>query len=282
MHRSDRFPGCRVRRVLAALLFCVAGSACADVEPDPFFELARAYVVEVDDTAIWARHADDPLPPASLTKLMTALLVAEAGGLDDTVTVSTAAASATGSRLGLRTGDRLHVPDLLAATLVASANDACRALAEWRDGTEARFVERMNERARQLGMAGTRFRNACGHDAPGHESTANDLARLARAAMQVPAIAALVKLTEGEIATADGRRHFRFDNRNALVGRYEGAVGVKSGYTPGAGKCVIALARRGAHRVLLVLLNAPDRWWTAHALLDRAFAHAASPSSPAH
>jgi D-alanyl-D-alanine carboxypeptidase (penicillin-binding protein 5/6) len=261
----------------AAVLFPAharaAGNPPAAIAADPFPAVAAAYEVRVDGVRLWSHAASAPLPPASLTKLMTALLVAEDGRLDAVVTASARAAGASGSRLGLRKGDRFRVGDLLTATLLASANDACRALAEWRDGTEARFVDRMNRRATALGLRATRFVNACGHDAPGHVSSAADLAVLAEAAASVPAIASRVREVRASVGDVTATRIVEVTNRNALVGRYEGAIGMKTGFTARAGKCVIALAERGGVRVLLVLLNGRDRWWDAHAILDRAFAH---------
>jgi serine-type D-Ala-D-Ala carboxypeptidase (penicillin-binding protein 5/6) len=191
------------------------------------------------------------------------------------VTISARAAGETGSRLGLKAGDSFRVKDLMAAAMIASANDACRALAEWDGGTEGVFVQRMNRKAVELGLRDTRFANACGHDAAGHYSTARDLAKLADAAMARPAIADLARRIDLTISTAEGGRSFRLVNRNALIGRYDGAIGVKSGFTSKAGKCLIALADRGGVRVLLVMLGGRDRWWDAHAILDHAFAYAA-------
>ncbi|MCW5627157.1 MAG: D-alanyl-D-alanine carboxypeptidase, partial [Burkholderiales bacterium] len=199
----------------------------------------------------------------------------EDGRLDAVTTVSPRAASATGSRIGVRAGERYRVADLLQATLVASANDACRALAEWQAGSEAAFVTRMNRRAADLKLVDTRFRNACGHDAEGHRSSARDLLDLGVAAMAQPAIATAVGQVDGRIVPVDGRRTLSFNNRNALIGRYDGAIGVKSGYTPNAGTCLIALAERAGVRVWVVLLRARDRWWDAHGLLDRGFEWAA-------
>ena len=264
----------------AAVLF-PAPAPAADNAPaastdDPFPAVATAYEVRVDGVRLWSHAASAPLPPASLTKLMTALLVAEDGRLDAVVTTSTRAASASGSRLGLRAGDRFRVGELLTATLLASANDACSALAEWRDGTEARFVDRMNRRAAALGLRATRFVNACGHDARGHVSSAADLAVLAEAAASQAAIASRVREIRATVGDVAGTRIVEVTNRNALVGRYKGAIGIKTGFTARAGKCVIALAERGGVRVLLVILNGRDRWWDAHAILDRAFAHRAA------
>jgi D-alanyl-D-alanine carboxypeptidase (penicillin-binding protein 5/6) len=228
--------------------------------------------VKVDGREIWARDPDRRLPPGSLAKMMTALLVLERPGLGEVATVSEAASRETGTRLGLAPGDRMPVVDLLAATLLGSANDACRALADHVGGSQERFVTLMNDRAREMGLAGTRFANACGHDDPGMHATARDLARLAEVAMENPVFARMVGMVRGEVSTADGRRKFLLENKNELVGRYRGAVGVKTGFTPRAGKCLVAIAERDGGRVLLVLLNAPDRWWKAEEMLDAAFA----------
>ena len=258
-------------------LLSVAAVAHAQSPTDPVPDAARAYLVEIDDKPVWSHDASSPLAPASLTKIMTALLVLEAWAPDDVVTASAAVAAATGSRLGLQKGDRMRVADLLTGAVIASANDACLALAQWRDGSEAKFVARMNARAAALGMRDTHFENACGHHATGHVSSAADLAVLAHAAMAQPVYRDLARRIDAEVSTIDGSRHFRFVNRNALIGRYVGAIGVKSGYTLQAGPCVVAWAVRGEHRVLVVLLGARNRWWDAHALLDRAFAQVGGP-----
>jgi D-alanyl-D-alanine carboxypeptidase (penicillin-binding protein 5/6) len=173
----------------------------------------------------------------------------------------------------------LTVLELLAATLLGSANDACHALADHVGGSETKFVVLMNARAREMGLSGTRFANACGHDAPTMHSTARDLARLAETAMGNPVFAKMAGLEDGWISTADGGKKFPLENKNLLIGRYRGAIGVKTGFTGAAGKCLVALAERGGKRVLLVLLNAPDRWWKAEEILDAAFAHGSGASS---
>jgi D-alanyl-D-alanine carboxypeptidase (penicillin-binding protein 5/6) len=203
---------------------------------------------------------------------MTALLVLEQGKAEELITVSNTAARETGSRIGLRQGEKLRTQDLLAATLLSSANDACRALADHLGKGELRFVARMNGRAQELGLINTHFTNACGHDHPEQYSTADDLALLAESALRHRIFAELVKTVELRIETADGRRTFRLENKNELVGRYPGAIGIKTGTTPKAGKCLIALAEREEKRVMLVMLKAPERWWQAVAILDQAFA----------
>ena len=197
-------------------------------------------------------------------------MIAEAGGLDEIVTVGPGTAQATGTRLGLRPGERYVAGDLFTAMLVRSANDACRALADWKGGDLASFVARMNARAAELGMKHTRFANACGHDAPGQASSVRDLALLARAAIAQPRIALDARRLRYTLRSQAGRQ-FTMDSTNALLEQVPGAIGLKTGYTPGAGRCLIALAQRDGHEVLVVLLHAPDRWWDSVALIELAF-----------
>ena len=244
---------------------------CAQAAEDRFPQVAAAYLVYRDGRLLWGGKTDLRLPPASLTKMMTALLVLESGGLDRVVAVSRGAARETGTRIGLKAGERLRAGDLLAAVVIRSANDACRALADHLAHSAERFVERMNRRAQSLGAADTRFGDPCGHDRSGQFSTASDLARIAEAVMRHAEYMRLARLARATISTADGKRSFRLDNTNALIGRYTGAIGLKTGYTDGAGHCLVALAERDGVRVLLVMLNAHNRWWDAAALLNRAF-----------
>ncbi|MEK6696706.1 MAG: D-alanyl-D-alanine carboxypeptidase family protein [Candidatus Deferrimicrobiota bacterium] len=271
----------RAGLLLGLCLGIVASAAWAEAAGpgDPFGNVAAAYLVKVDGREIWARNPSTRLPPGSLTKMMTALLVLERADLRSVVTVSREASRETGTRLGLAPGDRMPVIDLLAATLLGSANDACHVLADHVAGSETKFVALMNARAREMGLSGTRFANACGHDDPGMHSTARDLARLAETAMGNPVFAKMAGLEDGWIATADAGKKFSLENKNLLIGRYRGAIGVKTGFTGSAGKCLVALAERRGKRVLLVLLNAPDRWWKAEGILDTAFAHGSGASS---
>lgn len=257
--------------IIAAALAAVF-PICAYAASDPFPDAARSYALYAGGKLLFAHEPDSILPPASLTKIMMALIVLERTKPDDIVVAGRAAEEETGTKINLRAGERYHVIDLLAATLLQSANDACRALAEHIGGSEGEFVKMMNSRGLKLGLKKTRFRNACGHDAPGHYSTAADIAKITFAALENRTFARMVSLVYGTIGTLDGRRELRLENKNELVGRYEGAIGVKTGFTMKAGKCLVALAERDGTRVLLVLLNAPDRWWKAVAMLDAAFA----------
>jgi D-alanyl-D-alanine carboxypeptidase (penicillin-binding protein 5/6) len=261
-----------MRHLIGLWLLCHVTLAAA--LPDLFPDVASAYRVEIDGKPIWERKAQSRLPPASLTKLMTALLVIEQGDLTREVRISPAAARESGARIKLKSGERYMLQDLLAATLMASANDACHALADAIGGNEREFVKLMNQRAAELGMRDTHFENACGHDAKGHLSSAHDLALLAHHIIRQPQLLLLTSRIEQRIESVDGARKIRFDNKNALVGRYRGAFGLKTGYTARAGKCLIAYAKRGDSTVLLVLLHGNDRWWDAVDILDVAFEHA--------
>ena len=268
--------------LLAAVFLWATGTAQAAAPSAKSSEsrerFARAFLIEVDGVQRSGHAIDLKLPPASLTKMMSGLLVIEHGVSDAPVSISAHAAAATGSRLGLRAGERMAAGDLLSAMLIASSNDACRALAEWVAGSEAAFVARMNRRAAALGLGRTHFVNACGHDAPGHLSTASDLARLARAAMAQPEYARRARLPELSVKTVECRP-LSFSNHNQLIGRFPGAYGVKSGFTAQAGKCLVAMAERDGHEVLLVMLNAKNRWWDADAALDYALSRAAAMKS---
>lgn len=263
-----------MRQFLLFGLWLLAQTALATSQPDPFPQVANSYLVEIDGSLVWERQSNQRLPPASLTKLMTALLVLEQDNLESELTVSPDATRETGSRLGLKSGERFRTQDLLAAALLNSANDACHALADHFSGNEAAFVTLMNRRAQALGMHDTRFTNACGHDQSGHYSTAHDLSMLAHALLKHPSVLDITTQKSAQIATLDKQRHYNLKNKNALIGRYDGVLGLKTGFTPNAGKCLVAYARRGDNTVLLILLHGKDRWWDAVDILDLAFDHA--------
>lgn len=259
-------------------LWLLCQTLLALAQTDPFPAVGAAYLVEINGATVWHKQASRALPPASLTKLMTALLVLEQGQLQTPATVSRAAAAETGTRLGLQAGEKFQVQDLLAATLIASANDACHALADGLAGSELKFVQRMNQRAVALKLRHTHFVNACGHDAPGHYASAQDLALLAHALLKHPLATELSAKVAARISTLDGGKSYEFKSSNALVDRYQGAIGLKTGYTPKAGQCLVAYVQRGPTQVLLVLLRGKDRWWDAVDMLDLAFARALNPA----
>jgi serine-type D-Ala-D-Ala carboxypeptidase (penicillin-binding protein 5/6) len=267
------------RSLLWAALACLAysgGAATAtDVATTPvtdrFPEIASAYAVVIDDELSWARALDSPRQPASLAKLLSGLVLLERDwDPERLIVVSASAAAIEGSRVGLRAGEQIRAADALTAMLVRSANDACLALVEQRSGNSPAFAIEMNRMAQRLGMKASRFVQPCGLDAPGQYSTVRDLLLLAHAAAGSPQIALRAGAQKATLTTAQGRR-LEFHNSNALIGRDARARGLKSGYTSQAGRCLIALAEADGHRVMVVMLDAPDRWWGVTGVLDVAF-----------
>ena len=266
---------------LALVVACLAGAIAAAagiVAPTTSVAPAgRAYLLTRDGKLLQALNADAPLPPASLTKLLTALVVLDARWDPNAwLRVSATAAAAEPSRLDLRIGDEIKAGDALVGMLVHSANDACLLLVEHAAASQAEFLRLMNQRARALGMQASHFGSPCGFDAADQYASANDLLRLGLQAWDHPLIRYIATLREATIRTRAGR-NLHFLTTNALLGRLDGVLGLKTGYTARAGECLIAVAERDGHRVWLVMLGADDRWWSAHRLIDAALA---GPSEP--
>lgn len=210
-------------------------------------------------------------PPASTTKMMTALLVTESLSDDTIVPVSArAAAERSGSAIGLEAGERWKVSDLLYALLMHSANDAAVALAEAVSGSVEAFAAEMNARARALGARDTHFVTPHGRYHPDHYSSAYDLALIARAAVRVKRIAEIVRTQAWGLVRGDRPARVLI-NTNKLLWRYAGADGVKTGWIAQSGECLVASATRGGWQLIAVVLNAPQMYADAKALLDYGF-----------
>lgn len=232
-------------------------------------------------TVLFEKNADEKRPPASVTKVMTLLLVMEALdsgriGWDDVVTVSEAAAAKGGSQVYLEPGEQMTMDEMLKSVVVSSANDCATALAEHIAGSEAAFVELMNCRAAELGMNNTHFVNCTGLDdgenAAEHLTTARDIAIMSRALLKHSAIK---KYTTIWMDTVRGGK-FGLSNTNKLVRFYAGTTGLKTGYTSKAGHCISASAERDGIELIAVVLHcasSPERFQSAKALLDYGFAN---------
>jgi len=240
----------------------------------------------VTGEVLFEQNADEPRSPASITKILTALVILERGRLADTVVVSRAAASVGGYRLGLRPGQRVSLDDLLSAILIRSANDAAEAAAEHVGQGVDGFVTMMNAQAEALGMYHSHFENPHGLDEPGHYTTARDMALLTRAAMEHPYFAHVVGTRATTVTIwQPGLRGLQprmrtIQSHNKLLGRLEGADGVKTGYTDAAGRCLVASASRGGQRMIAVLLKDPQRWADATTLLEFGFEATTGESRP--
>jgi D-alanyl-D-alanine carboxypeptidase (penicillin-binding protein 5/6) len=260
--------------LIAVLMMAITALPCAaraqnspsDLPGRPQIKASALYMVELKSgRVLLEKDAGRRLPPASLTKIMTALVALESATIEQVVRIDRRALVHRSS-LRFRAGDEFLLRDLLAAMLVNSANDACTAVALHISGNEDRFVSLMNERARVLGLENTRFANPCGFDAPDHYSTAAELARLTDYALQVPAISMMVRTVTREIATVDGSRHVSLHTTNDLLLDPD-VTGVKTGYTSKAGRCLITSMFKDGHRLVLVGLNVQDRWEQATRLL---------------
>jgi serine-type D-Ala-D-Ala carboxypeptidase (penicillin-binding protein 5/6) len=263
--------GCmRSRWVIVALLVSVltalphAGFSQAPARP--IVKASALYMVErASGRVLLEKNASRRLPPASLTKIMTALVALESAPIQEVVKID-GRALAHRSSLKFQAGEEFLLRDLVTAMLVVSANDACEAVAWHIGGDEKQFVGMMNERARSLGLKNTHFANACGFDAPGHYSTAVDLAKLTEQALQEPLFSMMVRTLVRDIETVDGTRQMSLHTTNELLVDPD-VNGVKTGYTSKAGRCLIATMSKEGHRLLLVGLNLMDQWEQASRIL---------------
>jgi D-alanyl-D-alanine carboxypeptidase (penicillin-binding protein 5/6) len=254
-------------------------STPADPVPVPRIEASAVLLMDVAaGQTLYQRAAGSARPVASLTKLMTALLVLEAeeGRLDRTIRVDPDAVFGrgeygAGSSLGLRPGERISVRGLLAGLLLGSANDAAEALAIEESGSVGAFVEAMNARARALGMAETTFASPHGLDDRGL-SSASDVLAMLRAAREHTAFRRLVA-SRFVVVRSDSAPPRRIQNRNVMLWLYPGASGVKTGSTVGAGYCLVGTAQRGGRELAVVVLGGRDEVFSdAAALLNHGFA----------
>jgi D-alanyl-D-alanine carboxypeptidase (penicillin-binding protein 5/6) len=220
---------------------------------------------------LWQRNPDLRCYPASLTKIMTAVLVLERGNLDDWVTVPKEAAFTGESSMALKEGERVQLKDLLNAILVRSANDACVAAAIHLAGSVEKFVEWMNEKAKELGMTNTHFVNPHGLHHPQHFTTARDLLTLTRYALQNPTFRSIVSQREIIISPTNKSALRRYRNRNKLLELYPGCDGVKTGYTIPAGKCLVASATRNGWQLIAIVLGSQDHFADCATLFDHGF-----------
>jgi len=231
---------------------------------------------------LWRSEPERRLPIASVTKMMTALLVAERTRPREPVEITREALAYTGSGVGLLPkGKRAQAETLLYGLLLPSGNDAAIALAQHVAGSVPRFVRMMNARARELGLSCTRFASPSGIVDRGNWSCAPDLALLARELLKVPRLARIVRTPLAVMPLPiRGGRVWLANHNPLLAARYPGVDGVKTGYTDAAGRCFVGAAHRGGRRLIVVLLNSPDPGKQARRLLDAGFA--ALRNTPAH
>lgn len=280
-----------IAMLMASVLFCLSGSMAVMAEEETGGESAGSVTVTAPSVflmeastgkVLYEKDADTRRPPASVTKVMTILLIYDAlsaGKIhkEDVVTTSEYAASMGGSQVFLEAGEEQTVDTLLKCIVVSSANDACVAMAEYISGTEEAFVQQMNERAKGLGMENTVFKNCNGLDTDGHVTTARDIALMSRELItKYPDVYEYTKIWMDTIVhkTKKGEEEFGLSNTNKLIRQYSYATGLKTGSTGEAKFCLSATAQKDGIDLIAVIMAAPDvktRFADAQTLLNYGF-----------
>ena len=258
------------------LIFLIPFNVCADFTPS---KVPASYILmDYDTGTVMAEYkADEPLPIASVTKVMTMLICMESIksgkiSFNDTVTASEHACGMGGSQIYLEPGEQMTVSDMLKSVAVSSANDACVALAEYIMGSEQAFVDAMNDRAKALGMKNTHFVNCNGLDTDGHYSSARDVSIMSRELLKYDDIRPFMSIWMDTVR--DGK--FGLTNTNKLIRFYDGAIGVKTGSTTNAKYCLSFAAKRNNLTLIGAVLGAEttsDRFETSKELLNYGFAN---------
>lgn len=271
----------QILTILLALLVCVTPVLAEDATTADAMQLTADAAILVEQSSgeiLYEKNAHAHLSPASVTKVMTILLIAEqidSGAMQrsDPVTASAAAAAMGGSQVYLEAGESMTVDEMLKCIVIASANDCAVAMAEHIAGTESAFVERMNARATELGLQDTHFVNCTGlTDDDAHYTSASDIAVMSREVLRHDWLRAYTTLWTDSIRGGE----FGLTNTNKLVRTYDGTIGLKTGFTQKAMYCLSAAAERDGDRFIAVVLHAPssaDRFQDAQALLNYAFAN---------
>lgn len=270
----------RNRAAALGLSLCLVGALCPVARAAAPEVSAQSAVVLTADTGavLFEKDGHTPRPVASTTKIMTALLALEAAQErgDPLVDITQEMVAVEGSSMGLQAGDSISLTGLAAGMLLASGNDAANAAALYLDASLESFAARMNQRAAVLGMEDTHFVTPSGLDGEdaqglGHLSTAYDMALLARAALEDQAFRQLCSSPSLAVEFAEPVKRVTYTNHNKLLTHYQGCVGVKTGFTKEAGRCLVSAAERDGALLIAVTLNAPNDWEDHTALLDYGF-----------
>ena len=249
---------------LALLLLLLPAAALGEARSEILIEAKTGRV-------LYENNAHEALPMASTTKIMTALVALENGSLSDTVTAGKNAFGVPGTSIYLGLGEQLTLEQMLYGLMLASGNDAAVAIAEHIGGSIENFCRMMTARGLEIGCENTVFVTPHGLPADGHHTTAWDLALIAREAMKNPAFREIVSTQRASLPWADHEYDRVLTNKNKLLSTYAGALGVKTGYTKAAGRCLVFAAERDGLELIGVVLNCPDWFDEAAALLDKGF-----------
>lgn len=264
-----------IYRYLALFSLLLSLSLNAQVDKERLDKLnVEALLVKELTTSeiIYDKEALKEVKPASLTKIMTAMLAIEQGNLERPVTITAEMIGVEPTKAGYKEGEVIRLEDLIKAAMIKSDNDAAMAIAIAVGGDLNTFVDMMNLKAQQIGMENTAFTNPCGFDIGVHHSTPLDLLHLAEYAIQNPLFNDITRQNEHTYYSLNTNRKFVAKTHNHLLGKYEYAVGVKTGYTSKAGPCFIARAKKDGNDCLIVMLNSKEnRWSTAKEIFEQVF-----------
>lgn len=238
--------------------------------PAPFLSSRSALVIDADTkTVLFEKNPDFKLLPASVTKIMTGLIVLESYPLDEIITITTVGVTGQGMKLEL--GERITIENLLYGLLVQSGNDAAAVLAQHHPDGEDGFIQAMNQKAQSFNLENTQFQNATGLDAYGHYTTVHDLGLLAAQAMQNPVFAKMVSISGITVSDVDNTVFHELETINQLLGKVSGLSGIKTGWTELAGECLVTYTTRDGRTIITVVLGSLDRFGESSQLIDWAF-----------
>ena len=239
----------------------------------PVVSAKAAVLIDADSGKIlYAKQDSLRLPMASTTKIMTALLTLERSEVKDSiVTVTDEMVRVEGSSMGLMPGNRIHLSDLAVGMMMVSGNDAANTAAIAMAGTSAEFAKLMNARAKEIGMKSTNFVTPSGLDSELHYSTAYDMALLGAEALNNSRFASIVSQKQMTVKFVNPEQTIRYGNHNRLLSLYPDSIGIKTGFTKKAGRCLVSAAQRGSVRLVAVTLNAPNDWDDHIKLYDYGF-----------
>lgn len=270
-----------MKKIFSLILILAAAATphCAEASIDT--AKSACVINAATGDVVFEKNADEQLPMASTTKIMTAYTALKNSKLNDVVTVSMNAQQQEGSGMYIAAGEQFYMEDLLYGLMLNSGNDAAVAIAEHISGDTGKFVDLMNKTAWDMGAGNTMFCNPNGLPNPSHYTTAKDLAKITMNAIRLPEFRKIVSTKARTVWQAPRQtdtgtevlpKAYELYNHNKLLGKYDGAIGVKTGYTEAAGRCLVSAAERDGMTFIAVTLNDSDDWNTHAQLLDKAFA----------
>jgi D-alanyl-D-alanine carboxypeptidase (penicillin-binding protein 5/6) len=261
--------------LLAILVVGTSQMTAVSANPSPLHTNARASaLIDVESgRLLYSSNGDTSMRIASLTKIMTAIVAIDHGNLTDMVKTSKRAVGKEGSSIYLQLGEEMSLLNMLYGLMLRSGNDAATAIAEHVGGSEAGFVHLMNEKATFLGLKQTQFKNPHGLDEDGHFSSANDLAKLTAYALKNDVFAEIVSTKVKKVPNPHEKWEYSYTNKNKMLTMYEGADGVKTGYTKKSLRCLVSSATRNGQQLAAVTINDSDDWLDHRKMLDWGFGH---------